>query len=99
MYDLDNNSSTNPVFVVRPGFDSNVVDKDTRLSPNETETYTLTYDLSQISDTTGISATYKVYYMQKGANGQFIVDTTGFLDQAASDAKKHLVTEVGSYTE
>jgi hypothetical protein len=38
--------------------------------------------------------------MQKGANGQFIVDpATGFLNQAESDAKKHLVTEVGSYTE
>ncbi|GIT97873.1 cytochrome c family protein [Sulfurovum sp. TSL1] len=95
-YDLDNNESTPKVFVVRPGFDSNVVDKDTRLSPNETETYTFTYN---ISGKTGVSATYKVYYMQKGANGQFIVDpATGFLDQAASDAAKHLVTEVGSYT-
>lgn len=95
-YDLDNDPGTDPVFVVRPGFDSNVVDKDTRLSPNETETYTFTYD---ISGKTGVNATYKVYYMQKGANGQFIVDpTTGFLDQAASDAAKHLVTEVGTYT-
>jgi len=33
--------------------------------------------------------------MQKGANGKFIADAaTGFLDQAASDAKKLLVTEV-----
>lgn len=85
-------------FVVRPGFDSNMVEKDNRLSPNETETYTLTYDISGVTDITGVSATYKVYYMQKGANGQFITDETGFLDQAASDAKKHLVTEVGSYT-
>ena len=38
--------------------------------------------------------------MQKGANGKFIVDpATGFLDQAASDAKKLLVTEVESYPE
>ncbi|MDM5263233.1 hypothetical protein PF327_03410 [Sulfurovum sp. XTW-4] len=96
-YDLDSDPNTDPVFVVRPGFDSNLVDKDTRLSPNETETYTFTYD---ISGKTGVNATYKVYYMQKGANGQFIVDpATGFLDQAASDAAKHLVTEVGSYTE
>ena len=84
-------------FVVRPGFDSNMVERDNRLSPNETETYTLTYD---ITGKTGVSATYKIYYMQKGANGKFIVDSaTGFLDQAASDAKKLLVTEVGSYTE
>ena len=37
--------------------------------------------------------------MQKGANGKFIAGTDGWLDQAASDAKKLLVTEVGSYTE
>jgi len=95
MYDLDNDPNTPSVFVVRPGFDSNLVDKDTRLSPNETETYTLTYD---ITDRTGVSATYKVYYMQKGANGQFITDETGFLNQTASDAKKHLVTEVYTKT-
>ena len=83
-------------FVVRPGFDSNTVESDNRLSPNETETYTLTYD---IGDKTGVSATYKIYYMQKGANGKFLVDpATGFLNQAASDTKKLLVTEVGSYT-
>ncbi|MEA2048643.1 MAG: multiheme c-type cytochrome [Campylobacterota bacterium] len=96
-YDLDQNSSTPSVFVVRPGFDSNMVESDNRLSPNETETYRLTYD---ITGKTGVSATYKIYYMQKGANGKFIVDpATGFLDQAASDAKKLLVTEVGSYTQ
>ena len=96
-YNLDSNTSTPAVFVVRPGFDSNMVESDNRLSPNETETYTLTYD---ITGKTGVSATYKIYYMQKGANGKFIVDpTTGFLDQAASNAKKLLVTEVGSYTE
>jgi hypothetical protein len=96
-YDLDKNVTTPPVFVVRPGFDSNTVENDNRLSPNETETYTLTYD---ISGKTGVSATYKVYYMQKGANGVFITDpATGFLDQAASDAKKLLVTEVATHTE
>ena len=94
-YDLDNNASTPGIFVVRPGFDSNMVDKDTRLSPNETESYTLTYD---VSGKTGLSVTYKVYYMQKGANGQFITGEDGFLDQAASDAAKHLVTEVFSKT-
>jgi hypothetical protein len=96
-FDLDKNASTPTEYVVRPGFDSNIVRMDNRLSPNETETYTLTYD---ITGKTGVSATYKIYYMQKGANGKFIVDpATGFLDQAASDAKKLLVTEVGSYTE
>jgi len=94
-YDLDNNISTPTVFVVRPGFDSNVVANDNRLSPNETETYTLTYD---ISGKTGISTTYKIYYMQKGANGKFITAQNGFLDQAASDAKKLLVTEVYTKT-
>ncbi len=84
------------VFVVRPGFDSNMVESDNRLSPNETETYTLTYDIKGL---TGVSATYKIYYMQKGANGKFITATDGFLDQTASDAKKLLVTEVGTYTE
>lgn len=94
-YDLDSNASTPSVFVVRPGFDSNMVDKDTRLSPNETETYTLTYD---VAGKTGLNVTYKVYYMQKGANGQFITGEDGFLDQAASDTAKHLVTEVFSKT-
>lgn len=96
-YDVDNNLSTPSVFVVRPGFDSNMVQSDNRLTPNETETYTVTYDIDGKS---GVSATYKIYYMQKGANGKFITDpTTGFLDQNASDAKKLLVSEVGSYTQ
>lgn len=94
-YDLDSNTSTPKVFVVRPGFDSNMVASDTRLSPNETETYTLTYD---ISGTASVSTTYKVYYMQKGANGQFKEATDGFLNQAVSDANKFLVTEVFTKT-
>lgn len=85
----------NDTFVVRPGFDSNVVANDNRLAPNETETYTLMYDTT---DLVGINVTYKVYYMQKGANGTFITGDNGFLDQAASDAKKLLVTEVFSKT-
>ncbi len=56
-----------------------MVDKDNRLSPNETETYTLTYDISGKTD---VSATYKVYYMQKGANGQFPTTADGWLDRA-----------------
>ena len=91
MYDLDGTST----FVVRPGFDSNKVQSDTRLSPNETETYTLTYD---ISGKTGVSARYDVYYMQKGANGQFLEASDGFLDQNASDTAKHLVTKVFTKT-
>ena len=50
-------------------------------------------------DALGVSATYKVYYMQKGANGKFIADTDGWLNQAVSDEKKLLVTEEGSYTD
>ncbi len=84
------------VFVVRPGFDSNMVANDNRLSPNETETYLLVYD---IVGKTGVKVEYKVYYMQKGANGKFIAGEDGFLDQAASDAKKLLVTEVASHSE
>ncbi|EIF51313.1 multiheme c-type cytochrome [Sulfurovum sp. AR] len=89
--------TTTDTFIVRPGFDSWMVEKDNRLSPNETETYTLTYD---ITDKTNVKVEYRVYYMQKGANGKFIVDpATGFLDQAKSDAKKLLVTEVYKYPE
>jgi len=95
IYGHETGKKYNNVFVVRPGFDSNMVDKDNRLSPNETETYTLTYKLNGATD---VSATYKVYYMQKGANGKFIAGTDGWLNQAASDEKKLLVTEVFSKT-
>ena len=95
LYDLDANVSTPSVFVVRPGFDSNTVASDNRLSPNETETYTTTYD---ITGKAGVSTTYKVYYIQKGANGKFIAGTDGWLDQATSDAAKLLVTEVYTKT-
>ena len=103
-YDLDNNEATPKVFVVRPGFDSNVVVNDNRLSPNETETYLLVYD---ISGKTGVKVEYRVYYMQKGANGKFLTGSTveypnptpGWLNQDLSDSKKLLVTEVASHTE
>jgi hypothetical protein len=101
MLDIDNNASTPAVYVVRPGTDSNMARGDARLSPNETETYTLTYD---INGTTGVKARYDVYYMQKGANGQFIEDTNtssseyGFLNQTASDAAKHMVTKAFTKT-
>jgi Cytochrome c554 and c-prime len=97
-YDLDANDTTPAVFVVRPGFDSNMVESDSRLSPNETETYTTTYDISSVGGSSGVSVTYKVYYMQKGANGKFLTGTDGWLDQALSDSKKLLVTEVFSQT-
>lgn len=84
-----------PTYVVRPGTDSNMARGDARLSPNETETYTLNYDISGKS---GIQARYDVYYMQKGANGQFLEGSDGFLDQSASDAAKHMVTKVFSKT-
>jgi len=83
------------VYIVRPGTDSNMARGDARLSPNETETYTLTYDISEKS---GVSARYDVYYMQKGATGQFIEAEDGFLDQSASDAAKNMVTKVFSKT-
>jgi hypothetical protein len=82
-------------FVVRPGFDSNMVAGDTRLSPNETETYTLDYD---ITGETGVSVTYKVYYMQKGAGGSFPTTADGWLDDAVNAEKKLLITEVYSET-
>ena len=81
--------------MVRPGFDSNMVGSDTRLSPNETETYTLTYDISGRSD---VSVTYKVYYMQKGASGFFPFTADGWLDDALNVEKKALITEVYSNT-
>ncbi len=93
--DKNGNLSATGTFVVRPGFDANMVGSDNRLTPNETETYRLTYD---ISGQKGISVTYKVYYMQKGANGLFIEADDGFLDKEKSDAKRLLVSEVFSKT-
>lgn len=94
-YDLDGDTAKE-TFIVRPGFDSNTVPNDTRLLPNEEEVYTLDYDVAGASS---VTVTYKVYYMQKGANGKFLTGVDGFLDQAASDAKKLLVTEVASHSE
>ncbi len=93
--DADGKVSASGTFVVRPGFDSNMVEQDNRLSPNETENYTLTYD---VSGKTGVSVTYKVYYMQKGANGKFLTLEDGFLDKEKSNLKKFLVSEVFSET-
>jgi len=83
--------NNNTEYVVRPGFDSNIVRMDNRLSPNETETYTLTYD---IKDKTGVKVEYRVYYMQKGANGAFPTTEDGWLNDAVNAEKKLLITEV-----
>lgn len=94
---LDENGTVtgSGTFVVRPGFDSNMVAQDNRLTPNETETYSITYDLT---GKTGVSVTYKVYYMQKGANGKFIAAADGFLNTERSNDKKFHVSEVFSKT-
>ena len=74
-------------FVVRPGFDSNIVpsNHDNRLQPNESETYYLTYDNLPEGEYT---VNYKVYYMQVGANGKFDPSNP-----------KLRITEVDSHTE
>jgi hypothetical protein len=82
-------------FVARPGFGSNIVGGDNRLLPNETETYSLTYD--------GLSpgkykVTYKVYYMQKGASGIFPAAANGFLNRAENMKMNLMISEVGSYS-
>jgi hypothetical protein len=102
IYGHETGKRYNGIFIVRPGFDSNVVPNDNRLSPNETETYTLTYD---ISGKTGVSVTYKVYYMQTGANGKFLpLGEDGFLKTEnltpteAELAKKLKITEVATHS-
>lgn len=90
-------------FVVRPGFDSNMVANDNRLSPNETETYHLVYN---IAGKTGVKVEYRVYYMQKGANGKFLplesqdgfLKTENLTDPEAAIAKKLTITEVDSHS-
>lgn len=97
MYDVDGNVSTPSVFIVRPGFDSNMVEKDNRLMPNEQEKYTL--DLSGLA-AGNYSVTYKVYYMQKGASGVFPTNAaTGFLDNDVNKEKKLLISEVFTATQ
>jgi hypothetical protein len=96
IYGRETGKKYDEVFAVRPGFDSNTVNMDNRLIPNEMETYELKYDISGKS---GIQVTYKIYYMQKGASGKFLTGEDGFLDVESSDEKKLLVTEVYSKTE
>jgi len=81
--------------VVRPGFDSNIA-TDNRLKPNEMEEYAIEYDTEGAAYP--LTVTYKVYYMKKGANGQFPVAGDGFLDNAVNKAKKFAIFEVFSDT-
>lgn len=64
--------------VVRPGFDSNIA-SDNRLKPNEKEKYTVEYDTKDAAFP--LTATYKVYYLKKGASGVFegLTADDGFL--------------------
>ena len=76
-------------FVVRPGFDSNIV-TDNRLSPNERENYSIAFDASTVT-AWPVTVTYKVYYMKKGAGGKFPVGDDGFFDSTLpADKKKKL---------
>ena len=81
--------------VVRPGFDSNIA-TDNRLKPNEMEEYAIEYDTEGAAFP--LNVTYKVYYMKKGANGQFPVAGDGFLDNAVNKAKRFAIFEVFSDT-
>lgn len=94
IYGHETGKTYDGTFVVRPGFDSNVVASDNRLLPNEKETYTINYTGLADGEYT---VTYKVYYMQKGANGTFPTAADGFLDNDVNIEKKLLITEVGSY--
>ena len=80
-------------YVVRPGFDSNTVVFDNRLTPNEAEHYKVTY--SGLTSGT-YTVTYKVYYLHKGANGTFPTGTDGWLDDALNAEKKLFIQEVFS---
>ncbi len=85
-------------FVVRPGFDSAIVpdQRDNRLQPNEYEEYTINY--GGLADGT-YTVKFKVYYLLKGANGQFPTGDDGFLKPAAemTDIElSHKVKEVYS---
>jgi hypothetical protein len=82
--------------VVRPGFDSNIA-TDNRLKPNEMENYIIKYDTK--GAVFPLKATYKVYYMKKGANGQFPVTSDGFLDKVKNEEKKFAIFEVFSKEE
>ena len=87
--------------VVRPGFDSNIA-TDNRLKPNEMEEYVVKYDTNDA--VFPLTVKYKVYYMKKGANGQFptckgteaVPCEVGFLDNGKNKDKKFAIFEVFS---
>ena len=86
-------------FVVRPGFDSNIVpdQRDNRLQPNEREEYAINYNSLPNGEYTVI---FKVYYLQKGANGQFPEGEDGFLkpvSEMTDTEKSHIITEMASH--
>jgi len=86
-------------FVVRPGFDSNIVpeNRDNRLQPNEYETYTINYNGL---DAGVYTVKFKLYYLLKGANGQFPTGDDGFLKPAEDMTVlelSHKVVEMDSY--
>ncbi|KIM10919.1 MAG: hypothetical protein KU37_07300 [Sulfuricurvum sp. PC08-66] len=94
IYGRETGKSFNGVFVVRPGFDSSTVPagKDNRLLPNEKESYTINYD---VTNKTGVTVTYKVYYMLTGANGTFPTGTDGWYN---GDTTTQRIEEVFSKT-
>jgi len=88
-------------FVVRPGFDSAIVpdQRDNRLQPNEYEEYTINYGGL---DNGTYTVKFKVYYLLKGANGQFPTGDDGFLkpfDEMSVLEQSHKVKEVYSSPE
>ncbi|UPT76630.1 hypothetical protein MN086_06120 [Sulfurovum sp. XGS-02] len=102
-FDLTTGAPTSPstpgaAYIVRPGFDSNIVPDqyDNRLQPNEREEYTINYNGLAAGD---YSVTFKVYYMLKGANGQFPEAQDGWLDPVVNEAKKFIIREMDSHTE
>ncbi|HEY9189699.1 MAG TPA: multiheme c-type cytochrome [Sulfurovum sp.] len=105
-YDLATGAPTSPstpgaAYIVRPGFDSNIVpdQRDNRLQPNEREEYTINYNGLPAGDYT---VKFKIYYLLKGANGQFPVGEDGFLkplSEMTDIEKSHIVTEVANHEE
>lgn len=81
VYGRETGKNFSGTFVVRPGFDSNTVPFDNRLVPNEKETYTIKYD---VTGKTGVTVTYKVYYLLTGANGFFPTGEDGWYEMVSA---------------
>jgi hypothetical protein len=89
--------------VVRPGFDSNIA-TDNRLKPNEMEEYAIEYDTTNALYP--LKVKYQVFYMKKGANGQFPTCNVkgldpkdcdyGFLNNVKNKEKKFAIFKVFS---